>query len=98
MTMKEKATLIQKALIAAAKTNTLAIKVVLHVYLEDEEPLISKIAECVGVSAPAISRTVDNLEKRGLLKRRRDETDDRRHVYITLTNRGAIFIEKLMAE
>jgi DNA-binding MarR family transcriptional regulator len=98
MTQKEKAALIQKALIAAGKTNALSTKIILQVYLSDEEPLVNKLAEQMSVSAPAISRTLDNLEKRGLLKRRRNEKEDRRQVHVSLTSRGSIFIDKIMAE
>lgn len=98
MTQKEKAALIQKALIAAGKTNALSIKIMLQVYLSDEEPLVHELAQQMSVSAPAISRTLDQLEKRGFIKRRRNEKEDRRQVHISMAVKGANFLDKLMAE
>ncbi|GEM_PF-424775 len=48
---------------------------------------ISKIAEAEGVRMPTASNTVNQLEKRGLVRRARDESD-RRGVSVELTEKG----------
>jgi len=50
------------------------------------------IARSQGVSRPTISSTVDTLERRGLVRRRRDE-DDRRLMTVELTPAGRRSIE-----
>jgi DNA-binding MarR family transcriptional regulator len=48
------------------------------------------------VTAPGVSRCLDNLEKAGLLTRVR-ENADRRQVRICFSAKGEKFIEKLVA-
>ncbi|WP_342318653.1 MarR family winged helix-turn-helix transcriptional regulator [Corynebacterium mayonis] len=48
---------------------------------------ISQIAETEGVRMPTASNTINQLEKRGLVRRTRDETD-RRGVSVELTEKG----------
>jgi len=48
---------------------------------------LSELAEHLGLSMPAASRTVDLLVKRGLLNRQ-TRIDDRRSVSLSLTKRG----------
>ncbi|WP_291314580.1 MarR family winged helix-turn-helix transcriptional regulator [Corynebacterium sp. UBA2622] len=48
---------------------------------------ISRIAEAEGVRMPTASNTVNQLEKRGLVRRARDEAD-RRGVSVELTEKG----------
>jgi MarR family transcriptional regulator for hemolysin len=48
---------------------------------------LSEIAEHLGVSLPAMSRMVETLVKRGLM-RRSSSTGDRRRISLSLTGRG----------
>ena len=47
----------------------------------------SSLAECMHVSRPNISRTVDELVRNGLILRTRDE-NDRRNITLSLTKKG----------
>ena len=54
----------------------------------DGEPCtISGIASRLGIDPTTVVRTVDSLEKRGLVERRRDR-QDRRQVFVEFTNAG----------
>jgi DNA-binding MarR family transcriptional regulator len=54
----------------------------------DGEPYtISSIAGKLGIDSATVVRTVDSLEKRGLVERRRDK-QDRRQVFVELTDAG----------
>jgi MarR family transcriptional regulator, organic hydroperoxide resistance regulator len=48
---------------------------------------ISGIAGRLGIDPPTVVRTVDSLEKRGLVERRRDR-QDRRQVFVEFTDAG----------
>jgi len=49
----------------------------------------SSLAECMHVSKPNISRTVDELVRNGLVCRMRDE-NDRRNIKLSLTKKGGV--------
>ena len=53
------------------------------------------ISEEVGLSLPGMSRAVDGLDKRGMVKRAEDPTD-RRAKRVTLTAKGRRTMEGLM--
>ncbi len=53
---------------------------------------LSELAEHLGLSMPAASRTVDLLVKRGLLNRR-TRSNDRRSVSLSLTKRGQASVQ-----
>ena len=54
----------------------------------DGDPvLVSHLADKVGVRASTVSKMLDRLEHRGLVKRGNDERD-RRHTMVTLTSKG----------
>jgi DNA-binding MarR family transcriptional regulator len=54
----------------------------------DGEPCtISGIASRLGIDPTTVVRTVDSLEKRGLVERRRDR-QDRRQVFVEFTDAG----------
>ena len=56
--------------------------------VEEGEPYtISSMAGKLGIDPATVVRTVDSLEKRGLVKRRRDK-QDRRQVFVELTDAG----------
>ena len=81
---------------AAGKHGTLSLKILLHTYIEEREPLISETAKALKVSAPAISRTVDKLEEKGLLRRVREQKGDKREVQILITPKGMAFLNKML--
>ncbi len=54
---------------------------------EGEPYTISSIATKLGIDPATVVRTVDSLEKRELVERRRDR-QDRRQVFVELTNAG----------
>ena len=93
----DKAMVMFDQLSAAGKHGTLSLKILLHTYIEEREPLISETAKALKVSAPAISRTVDNLEEKGLLRRVREQKGDKREVQILITSKGVAFLEKMLA-
>jgi DNA-binding MarR family transcriptional regulator len=95
MNTKDKADMMFNALLAAEKMNALALKVMLINYTSDSKMFVHEIAEKLSVTNPAISRTLDKLEDRGFINRKRDAKEDRRRVEISLTARGSKFIEKM---
>lgn len=54
---------------------------------ETEPATISSIAGKLGIDPATVVRTVDSLEKRGLVERRRDR-HDRRQVFVIFTDAG----------
>jgi len=52
-----------------------------------QEASVSAVADHLGLSRAAASRMVDSLVRRGLMKRQ-NRLDDRRHVALSLTQRG----------
>ena len=61
---------------------------------EDEPYTISSIAGKLGIDPATVVRTVDSLEKHGLVERRRDKLD-RRQVFVELTDAGRAARRKL---
>lgn len=60
------------------------------------KPLSSaEAAERLGISAPAVSRTVKGLESKGFLERRLDDSD-RRSIKIIVTDNGRSVLEENM--
>lgn len=66
-------------------------------YLKNEGRPVSsaEAAERLGISAPAVSRTVKGLEVKGCLKRRIDD-NDRRSIKIEVTEKGRELLEENM--
>lgn len=60
------------------------------------ELTLKQVAERVPISLPAISRTVDDLVRRGMVHRHEDD-EDRRMKRISLTEEGRTVIRKLNA-
>ena len=48
---------------------------------------VMKLAEDMGISGPAVSRTLGNLEKRGLINRNID-TENRRNIIVSISDDG----------
>ena len=92
----DKAMVMFDQLSAAGKHGTLSLKILLHTYIEEREPLISETAKALKVSAPAISRTLDKLENKGLMRRKREEKGDKREVRIYLTPKGMTFLNRML--
>jgi len=59
----------------------------LHVVSRLEGASVGEVARHLGVSAPAVCASVDELEERGLVRRRRSE-QDARTVELSVTSRG----------
>ena len=93
----DKALKVLNVLKATQELNKLQLRIMLELYGRLDEALVHELADAAGVSAPAISRSVDELEKLGYVKRIRDEKEDRRRVYVTLTNKGSKFVEGALA-
>jgi DNA-binding MarR family transcriptional regulator len=67
----------------------------LHLIYFGNNPTINEIASFIGVSLSSVSAVVDDLENLGMIKRTRGK-DDRRVVYLSITKKGRIFLEKRM--
>jgi DNA-binding MarR family transcriptional regulator len=64
--------------------------------LSDRAPLSLKgLSDSIGLSLPAVSRAVEQLVKRGMVKRAEDP-DDRRAKRVTLTAKGASTMDGLL--
>lgn len=97
MSNLDKAIVMYDQLNKAGKLGTLSLKILLHADIMEDAPLINETAKALKVSAPAISRTLDKLEEKGLTKRKREEDGDKREVRILLTAKGTTFLEKMLA-
>ena len=96
MTSEEKAQMVVNVMTAANALNKLQLRIMLDLHLLSNL-MVHELAKTASVSAPAISRSVDELEKLGYVKRIRDEKGDRRRVYVTMTNKGGKFVESALA-
>src|SRR5437899_2288034 len=66
--------------------------------LKDDVPRpVRQIAETAGVTPPTATRLVDGLERAGLLRRTRSETD-RRTVLVSLTDAGRERLKRKRAQ
>ena len=54
-----------------------------------------ELSKRVGMASASAVPALDNMEKRGLLKRRRDPEDRRKH-YVGLTDKGRRLVDKLL--
>lgn len=93
----DKAIVMFDQLSKAGKLGTLSLKILLYADIMDNAPLVSETANALKVSAAAISRTVDKLEEKGLLRRVREQKGDKREVQILITSKGVAFLEKMLA-
>lgn len=66
--------------------------ILLTVYLEPPPHTVRGLAAKLGVTKPVITRALDTMGRKNLLKRKRDDRD-RRNVIIQRTVEGAIFLE-----
>jgi DNA-binding MarR family transcriptional regulator len=68
----------------------------LTVYLENEMQTVGGLAEKLGISRPAITRSLDRLTEFDLI-RRKDDPNDRRSVLVARTTTGKAFLRELQA-
>lgn len=67
-------------------------------FLQQEGPqTVCELATSLGLDTSTVTRVVDVLVRDGLLRRARDEQQDRRRVFVSLTERGRRMAEKLEA-
>lgn len=97
MTPKEKARLFVGIVNEAGTIKGLRLKVLAEIYLSDEALLIHALSKNCKVTAPAVSRALDDLESPGFIKRRRDNKHDQREVYVHLTAKGKALAEKIFS-
>ncbi len=61
-----------------------------------EGPLpVNELASQLGLDASTVTRSIDGLVREALVRRTRDERQDRRRVFIALTARGRTLAQKL---
>jgi DNA-binding MarR family transcriptional regulator len=70
------------------------LTILLTVYLEPPPHTVRGLAARLQVTKPVISRALDSMGEKKLVKRRRDETD-RRNVIVQRTVEGSLFLEAL---
>jgi DNA-binding MarR family transcriptional regulator len=88
-----------RELFAAMEKEDLSITQVksLHALTDADGPMtLGAVSDLLGLSLPAISRSVDGLVQRGLVKREEDPRD-RRSKLVTATSRGRSTYERLTA-
>jgi DNA-binding MarR family transcriptional regulator len=65
--------------------------------LLQEGPLpVRELANRLGLDASTVTRSIDGLAREGLVRRTRDENQDRRRVFVALSARGRTLAGKLM--
>ncbi|QEP44798.1 MarR family transcriptional regulator [Ectothiorhodospiraceae bacterium BW-2] len=69
--------------------------VVLHAIGESEDSSISagEVARRVSLSQATVTSILDRMERKGVVRRRRSESD-RRKVYLSLTEQGAVALQQ----
>ena len=65
--------------------------VLLRVYIEPPPHTVRGLSVALGVSKPAISRALDALGRRGLIRRAADETD-KRSILVQRTVKGSVHL------
>lgn len=83
--------------IRAARLNTLKMSILVVVYGEDEPQTVKDLATRLFVSPPAISRSLDVLERNKLIKRSRDKKDHR-VVRLLRTRQGLDLMSEISAD
>jgi DNA-binding MarR family transcriptional regulator len=76
---------------------TMSQCVTLELLQQDGRKTVRELAEGLGLDTSTVTRVVDVLVRDGLLLRTRDELQDRRRVFVSLTPRGRRLAEKLQA-
>jgi DNA-binding MarR family transcriptional regulator len=73
------------------------LALLLTVYLAPPPHTVRGMAEHLNISKPAITRALDTLSIKGLVKRKRDPAD-KRNVLIQRTVKGSMFLSELSDE
>ena len=68
--------------------------ILLSIYLEPPPHTVRGLAAKLGVTKPVVTRALDTMGIKGLVKRRRDERD-RRNVIIQKTLEGSLYLEAI---
>ncbi len=79
------------------KTHDLTVRqitILMTIYLEPPPHTVRGLAAKLHVTKPVITRALDTMGIKGLVKRRRDERD-RRNVIIQKTLEGSLYLEKI---
>lgn len=78
------------------ETMDLTYKEMMYLYLIDltEDCTVSKLADMINVSLPAVTKRINSLEERGLVQRTRSEGDGRVK-NVTLSERGAALSKRM---
>lgn len=67
--------------------------ILLYIYLERETHTVRSLAATFGIPKPAVTRSLDALARRGLVKRVRDEKD-KRIIFVMRTMAGIAFLNQ----
>lgn len=70
------------------------MSVILSVYMTEPPHTVRGLAADLNVAKPVITRALDTLSKKGLVKRSKDERDGR-SVLVTRTVKGAVYLSEL---
>ena len=70
------------------------LAILLTVYLEPQPHTVRGLASKLDVSKPAITRALDTMGQKDLLKRKRDDTD-KRNVLVQRTVAGSVYLSEL---
>lgn len=70
------------------------MSVILSVYMTDPPHTVRGLAADLNVAKPVITRALDTLSKKGLVKRSKDDRDGR-SVLVTRTVKGAVYLSEL---
>lgn len=86
----------REALSASIRSNIADLSVrqmaiLLTVYTASPPHTVRALSKILNISKPVVSRAVETLNKRGLIKKRRDSYD-RRSIHIQRTAKGTIFL------
>jgi DNA-binding MarR family transcriptional regulator len=76
---------------------TMSQCVTLELLHQEGRKTVRELAEGLGLDTSTVTRVVDVLVRDGLLRRTRDDVEDRRRVFVSLTTRGRRLAEKLEA-
>jgi MarR family transcriptional regulator, organic hydroperoxide resistance regulator len=85
----------QSQMILDQEKVTIAHWIYLRVLAQHGELNQLELSKRVGMASATAVPALDNMEKRGLLKRRRDPEDRRKH-YVGLTDKGRRLVDKLL--
>lgn len=70
------------------------MSVVLSVYMTDPPHTVRGLAADLNLAKPVITRALDTLSKKGLVKRAKDDRDGR-SIVVARTVKGAVFLSEL---